>query len=112
VSWLQYASDEVTSRFTTAGIRTTSDPRNVSPPCALVNPPSFELMAQGVVRCTVNVTLIAPGPANADAAKSLMAMGDLAISVNNTISGQPGSIVIGASEYPTYELTVEIAVAE
>lgn len=112
MSWLQYASDEVVARLSTAGIRTTSDPRNVSPPCALVNPPSFELMAQGVVRCTVNVTLIAPGPANADAAKSLMAMGDLAIGVNNTISGQPGSIIVGSSEYPTYELTVEIAVAD
>lgn len=112
MSWLQYASDEIAARFIAAGVRTTSDPRNVSPPCALINPPGFEVIAQGVVRCTVPVQLIGSGPANADAAKQLMALGDIAITVNNTISGQPGSVVIGTSEYPCYDLVIEIAVSD
>lgn len=112
MTWLIDSNAEVVARLVSAGLRVVDDPRNVTPPCALVNPPAFDLMANGVVMTRTTVTLIAPGPGNADAARVLMSMADQAIGVNNVVSGLPSSTIIGAAEYPSYDLTIEIALKE
>lgn len=112
MSWLIDSNTEVVARLVAAGLRVVDDPRNVTPPCALVNPPAFDVMANGVVMTRTTVTLIAPGPGNADAARALMTMADQAIAVDNVVSGLPSSTIIGQAEYPSYDLTFEIALKE
>lgn len=93
-----------------AGIQSALDPRNINPPCALIDPPSFTTVNAQMVQTTTIVHLIAPGPGNADAAKGLMALADIAIPAVNVVAGQPSTTTVGTADFPSYDLTVTYTV--
>ena len=64
-SWLPWAT------LTAAGVTVVDDPRNVSPPCALVVIDRAEIVGACVVEYAVSIHLIAPGPDHADARRWL-----------------------------------------
>ena len=104
-------ADYVAQTLVDAGIPTTLDPRNINPPCAIVSPPRFDVIAQGpgLSRFDFPVQLIAPGPANLDARTALMDLCDTAIQCGLPVmDGRPTVVTVGSQDFPAYELTVTI----
>ena len=103
---LQEAVDVIQAGLTAAGIVAATDPRNIKPPCALIDPPSFVVVNPHMISTTTIVHLIAPGPGNRDAAKLLMQLADDAVAAINVVSGSPSTTTVGSSDFPSYDLTV------
>lgn len=59
--------DDVVAELVDAGVRCTSDPRNVAPPCVLVELDSVEPMTACTGRARLTLRAIAPGPGSGDA---------------------------------------------
>lgn len=104
-------ADDVVAQLENAGIPATLDPRNLNPPCALVAPPRFDVIAQqpGLTRFDFPVQIIAPAPANLDSADALMELCDAAIQCGLPVmDGRPTVVTVGSQDFPAYELTVTI----
>ena len=71
MSWWPAPGWQPWDALTAAGVRVVDDVRNVSPPCALVEIDTAELVGACAVDYEVRVRLIAPGPDHADAKKWL-----------------------------------------
>lgn len=67
MSHLKDATEAVLAAATAAGLRVTADPRNVNPPTILVTPTTTVRRTTAQVAVTLDLQLIAPGPANLDA---------------------------------------------
>jgi hypothetical protein len=82
-----------------------TDPRNMQPPCAFINAPSFTTPLMTNKR----IQLIVPGPFNLDAQRKLLNMTAQLLGKNVAITeGRPSSIEIGGALYPCYEVIINM----
>lgn len=65
---------EMVTELVEAGIRATMDTRNLNPPCTVVTPPSIVLDSLAGGHATYVLYVVAPGPGNADAWRTIDAM--------------------------------------
>lgn len=109
MGFLADLTSDLADQISALDITAVTDPRNIKPPCALVNPPLVEIVnATGLIRATYPVQLIAGGPANEYAINQLYDMADAAITGLSATEARPVPVTIGSATYPGYELTVII----
>ena len=102
---LNKAVDDLTATLNTISpaITVVQDPRNMQPPCAFINAPSFTtpLMTNKRIQLQFPIQLIVPGPFNLDAQRKLLNMTAQLLGKNVAITeGRPSSIEIGGALYP------------
>jgi len=106
------ALDDLAATLTTVtGLQVVTDPRNLVPPCAFIDAPSFVVYGGGgnIVQITYTVRLITLGPGNLDAQRNLMHLASLVVGKNVAVTaGRPTIAVIGGVEMPAYDLTIEM----
>jgi hypothetical protein len=104
------ALDNLTATLTTiTGLTVTNDPRNINPPCAFIDAPSFVAFNYNIVEITFPVRLITLGPGNLDAQRSLMNMAALLLAKNVAVTGgRPTVAIYGGAEYAAYDLTIDL----
>jgi len=106
------ALDDLAATLTTVtGLQVVTDPRNLVPPCAFIDAPSFVVYGGGgnIVQLTYTVRLITLGPGNLDAQRSLMNMAALLLAKNVAVTGgRPTVAIYGGAEYAAYDLTIDL----
>ena len=104
------ALDDLTTTLQTiTGLQVVNDPRNLVPPCAFIDAPSFVAWNYNIVKLTFPVRLITLGPGNLDAQRSLMNMASKVLAKNVAVTdGRPTIAIIGGSEMAAYDLTIEM----
>ena len=102
------ALDDLTATLTAVtGLQVVSDPRNLVPPCAFIDAPSFEALNYNIVKMTFPVRCITLGPNNLDAQRSLMNLASKVLGANVGLTdGRPTIAMIGGADYPAYDLTI------
>lgn len=108
MSLLLDAMDHITTELTNAGLNVVLDPRNVTPPCVLIDPPSVRAIKGTIVTADVRITVLAPPPGNRDAMLKLLTDADTIIEAAEVIDGSPGTYTIGTQDLPAYSLTARI----
>ena len=101
--------DLVTSLGTISGLQVVTDPRNMRPPCAFVNAPTFTtpLMTNKRWKLVFPVQVLVPGPFNLDAQRTLLNLAAKIIGANLAVmEGRPTSLDVGGELYPAYELQI------
>ena len=106
------ALDDLAASLTSiTGLQVVTDPRNLVPPCAFIDAPTFSVYGGGgnIVQMTYTVRIITLGPGNLDAQRNLMHLASLVLGKNVAVtSGRPTIAIIGGSEMPAYDLTIEM----
>lgn len=105
---LQDAYDYVAGELVTAGLNVVTDPRNIQPPCVIIDPPSIRALSGNIITTDVRVTVLTPPPGNRDALIKLLADADTVVAAVEVIDGQPGSYPYGERDLPAYTLTVRV----
>jgi hypothetical protein len=101
--------DLATSLTSITGLQVVTDPRNLVPPCAFIDAPSFTVFANNVVDITFPIRMITLGPGNLDAQRSLLNLASKVITKKIGVTdGRPTIAVIGGSELPAYDLTISL----
>jgi hypothetical protein len=91
------------------GIVCVTDPRNIAPPCVFIDAPSFTAFNYNIVTMTFPIRILSLGPSNLDAQRSLLNLASLVLGSNVAVTdGRPTIAIIGGSELPAYDLTVNI----
>ena len=104
------ALDDLTATLQSiTGLQVVNDPRNLVPPCAFIDAPSFVAFNKNIVKLTFPVRLITLGPGNLDAQRSLMNMAAKVLGENVAVTdGRPTIAIIGGAEMAAYDLTIEM----
>ena len=104
------ALDDLTATLQSiTGLQVVNDPRNLVPPCAFIDAPSFVAFNKNIVKLTFPVRLITLGPGNLDAQRSLMNMAAKVLAKNVAVTdGRPTIAIIGGNEMAAYDLTIEM----
>jgi hypothetical protein len=106
------ALDDLAASLTSiTGLQVVTDPRNLVPPCAFIDAPTFSVYGGGgnIVQMTFTVRIITLGPGNLDAQRNLMHLASLVLGKNVAVtSGRPTIAIIGGAEMPAYDLTIEM----
>lgn len=108
---LQDAVNATTAVLTTLGVPWTTDPRAIRPRCVLVQVPTFDAFTYNVgdIRLTLNICAAPPG--NPDASDYLVTVADQIMNSAIAVTdGRPGRLDVSGQEFPTYDLTVAVAV--
>ena len=102
------ALDDLTTTLTAVtGLQVVNDPRNLVPPCAFIDAPSFEAFNYKIVKMTFPVRCITLGPNNLDAQRSLMNLASKVLAANVGVTdGRPTIAMVGGVDYPAYDLTI------
>ena len=102
------AIDDLTTTLQTiTGLQVVNDPRNIVPPCILIDAPSFDAWNYNIVKLTFSIKVMTLGPANLDAQRSLLNMCAQLLTKNVAVTGgRPTVLDIGGSILPAYDLTV------
>lgn len=102
------ALDNLTTTLgTVTGLQVVNDPRNLVPPCAFIDAPSFEALNYNIVKMIFPVRVITLGPNNLDAQRSLLNLASLVLGAQVAVTdGRPTIAMIGGADYPAYDLTV------
>lgn len=108
MSILLDAMDYVTTTLSDAGLNVVTDPRNVQPPCVIIDPPSLVAISGNLVTTDIAITAVAPPPGNLDAVRWLLTAADTVVQAVLITNGQPGSYTIGTTDLPAYTLTARI----
>jgi hypothetical protein len=108
MSLLQDAYDYVAGELTTAGLNVVTDPRNLQPPCVILDPPAIRAISGNIITADVRVTILTPPPGNRDALLKLLADADTVVAAVEVVDGQPGTYPYGERDLPAYTLTVRV----
>ena len=101
--------DLATSLGQITNMQVITDPRNLVPPCAFIDAPSFTVFANNVVEMTFPVRIITLGPGNLDAQRSLLNLASKVVTKKIGVTdGRPTVAIIGGSELPAYDLTITL----
>jgi len=94
------------------GLTIVDDPRNINPPCILLQAPSFRMHSNVVAEMQFSLTVIGVGPGNRNALVSLLSLADQIREAQlGLMEGRPVIQTVGGAEYPAYELTLSTKVA-
>lgn len=78
------ALDDLAASLTTiTGLQVVTDPRNLVPPCAFIDAPTFTVFSNNVVEMTFPIRIITLGPGNLDAQRSLLNLASKVITKKN-----------------------------
>jgi hypothetical protein len=106
------ALDDLAASLTSiTGLQVVTDPRNLVPPCAFIDAPTFSVYGGGgnIVQMTFTVRIITLGPGNLDAQRNLMHLASMVLGKNVAVTtGRPTIAIIGGAEMPAYDLTIEM----
>lgn len=103
--------DEVVSELNGAGLRVVADPRNIQPPCVIVEAPSISRgPSTHVLELEFPIAVVAPPPGNRDSALWMLSIADEIAGIYPIRDGAPGSYTIGTTELPAYLLTITITI--
>ena len=94
-----------------AGVTVVDDPRNVRPPCVIVEPPAVVSTPNAfTVTLSVPVYVLASPPANKDSATALMTVADqvLTILAGYGFTGEPTIYTVGQQDLPAYRIQLNI----
>lgn len=100
--------DHAVSVLEGLGLPVVADPRNIQPPCILVEPPSMRVLSAFVSELDIPATVIAPPPGNRDAAIWLLEKADAIAEAILVTTGNPGSYTIGATDLPAYLVNIRL----
>jgi hypothetical protein len=98
--------DELAGQLLEADLPVVIDPRNVTPPAVLVEPPSIVAMSGLLVELRFPVIALAPPPGTLDQLRALLALADRVVQVVPCTGGEP--TVWGPTDLPAYRMTVNI----
>lgn len=100
------ALDDLTATLTAvAGLQVCNDPRNLVPPCALIEAFTFEGYNYNIAKLGFTIRLVTLGPGNLDAQRSLLNMASKVLAANiGVLEGKPTTAIIGGAEYAAYDL--------
>lgn len=89
-----------------------SDPRNINPPCVLVDAPSFLMHTNVVTEMQFTIKILAIGPGDRKALDKLLQLADLIREAElGLMSGRPTVTQIGNQDFASYEMTLSTKVA-
>lgn len=89
-----------------------SDPRNINPPCVLVDAPDFTMHTNTITELQLTVKLLIIGPGDRRALRKLLELADLVRAAElGLVSGRATVTTIGGAEYASYDLTLSTKVA-
>lgn len=89
------------------GLQVVNDPRNLVPPCAFIDAPSFEAFNANIVKLLFPVRVITLGPGNLDAQRSLLNLASKVLGANIGVTdGRPTEALVGGVAYPAYDITI------
>lgn len=101
------AWDEIVAQLDGAGLRAVADPRNIQPPCVIVEAPSVSRAPSvHVLELEFPIAVIGPPPGNRDSALWMLGAVDEIAGIFPIRDGSPGSYSIGTTELPAYLLTI------
>lgn len=111
-AYLSDAYDYVVAALEAAGLTVTTDPRNVRPPCVLVEPPTVTAQQNTLLaELEFPIIVAAPGLGNKDATAFLLDTVDEILGAGiGTTTGGPTVYTIGNQELPAYQLTTTIQI--
>lgn len=99
--------DYLVDQLTAAGLNATCDPRNVNPPCVLVEPPSLVVRNPATTELRFSLLALVPPPGNLDAVRALLDMADaITEQVDNCTDGEPTTW--GPTDLPAYRMTATV----
>ncbi len=109
---LNAAWDMLATALDDAGLNVTQDPRNVTPPCVLLDAPSFTVPNSKTVAVTIPCMVLAPPPGNYEAVKVMLDDCDIIAALPGVLSasGSPMVYEYGDAQIPAYRLSVELTV--
>lgn len=90
------------------GLPVVSDPRNIQPPCIIVEPPSMRVMSAYVSELDIPATVIAPPPGNREAALWLLEKADEIAEAIMVTTGNPGSYTVSSTDLPAYLVNIRL----
>ena len=104
------ALDDLTATLQTiTGLQVVNDPRNLVPPCAFIDAPSFVAWNYNIVKITFPVRLITLGPGNLDAMRNILSITAQMLAKKVAVTaGRPGFISIGGQDFPCYDLDISL----
>ena len=88
-----------------------SDPRNINPPCVLVDAPSFVMHTNTIPEMQFSIKIMTVGPGDRRALNDLLDLADKIRAANLGLqSGRPTVVQIGSQDFAAYELTLSTKV--
>lgn len=106
--------DLVTKLGTISGLPVTvsSDPRNINPPCVLVDAPTFVMPTNVIAQMDFVVKIIGIGVGDRKALSKLLELADkIRAAQIGLLDGRPSITPIGGLEFVSYDLTIRTKVA-
>ena len=107
--------DDLVARLTAISglpVTVSSDPRNVNPPCVLVDAPTFVMGSDVVAQMDFVVKIIGVGPGDRKALQKLLELADkIRAAKIGLLDGRPSITPIGGLEFVSYDLTIRTRVA-
>lgn len=105
---LRLGYDEVVTKLgTITGLPVFKDPRNLNPPCAFVDAPTYRMNSNVIADMTVTVRIIGVGPGDYQTLSKLLDLADLVRRAQIGLTDiRPTVTTIGTQEYASYELTI------
>ncbi len=102
----------VTQLQTITGLRVFNDPRNINPPCAIVEAPSMTLTTNVNADMEFRVVVMALGIGDNTTLDSLLDVADLVRAAKiGLTAARPTTVSYGGADYPAYELTINTKVS-
>ena len=93
-------------------VTVSSDPRNINPPCVLVDAPTFVMGSDVVAQMDFVVKIIGVGPGDRKALQKLLELADkIRAAKIGLLDGRPSITPIGGLEFVSYDLTIRTRVA-
>lgn len=102
------ALDDLTATLSTIlNLQVVNDPRNIVPPCVFIDAPTFDAFNYNIVKLTFPVKVIATGPANLDAQRTILNLCAQLLTKNVAVTtGSPTVLDLGGSILPAYDLSI------
>lgn len=106
------AWDMLATALDDAGLSVTQDPRNVDPPCVILDAPSFTVPNRKTIIATIPCMVLAPPPGNYEAVKRMLDDCDIIAALPGVLSanGSPMVYEYGDAQIPAYQISVELTV--
>jgi hypothetical protein len=106
------AWDILTGLLEDAGLTVYQNPGDVTPPCILLEPPSFSIPNKATVDCVFPATIVAPPPGDETAVRTLVDMADTIAALPEVLgtTGNPSVYEYGDRQMPAYTLNINLTV--
>ena len=102
----------VTQLQTITGLRVFNDPRNINPPCAIVEAPSMTLTTNVNADMEFRVVVMALGIGDNTTLDSLLDVADLVREAKiGLTAARPTTVSYGGADYPAYDQTINTKVS-